>query len=408
MTKRSIVKQIVVSSAILVVSVGGYLGLTTVQEQPKKEPPPFNPPVVEVQTLATEDITMTVNSQGVVTPAIETQLVAAVGGTVKSVSPAFVSGAVFKQGDVLAIIDDSDYVVALKLAEAKLAASKARLAEEIAKAEAAERSWQVSGRDLNNAPELLVRKPFVAEVRANEQAAAAQLQQAQRNLERTKIKAPYDGMVKARSINVGQFVSAGTKVGEIFSTDYAEVRLPVTPEELSLIDLPKVGRNKEVGAQVKLEQHFGRTVLDWEAAIERTEGVVDQQNRMHFLVAKVSDPYGLESAKDAPLKAGSFVYATLQGKTVSDLFRLPRTALYGSDKVLILKKMEDGAEVLSFRNVDVVHADQSHVFVAGDLFEGDQVSLTPVNNPVEGMRVNAELITAPVLTKQQSAGLLQD
>ena len=81
-----------------------------------------------------------------VKPAIETLLVAEVSGVVKWVSPVFVSGAVFKKGEVLARIDDSDYKVVLSQAEATLAASKARLAEELARSEAEEKNWLRSGK----------------------------------------------------------------------------------------------------------------------------------------------------------------------------------------------------------------------------------------------------------------------
>ena len=389
MTNRPVARQIIISLSILLVCSGLLFGLTRLKGTPEKEQGVFNPPVVDIRTLTPEAVTLTINSQGVVKPAIETLLVAEVSGVVKTVSPVFVSGAVFSKGDVLASIDDSDYQVALRQAEASLAASKARLAEEVAKAEAEKKNWLRSGKKLNAAPDLLLRKPYVAEARANVKAASAQLDKAKRDLEKTIIKAPYDGMVKERLINIGQFLSTGKEAGTVFSVDYAEVRLPIKPSDLEFVDLPAVGRNKFKSVNVVLEQRLGRRVLSWDASVARTEGIVDQRSRMHFLVVKVTDPYGLKTPREAPLKSGSFVYAQLQGKTMENLFRLPRSALYGSGQVLVLDRSETGTETLRFRDVNLVYATQSDVFVSGEIAEGDQVCLTPLSNPVEGMQVKS-------------------
>ena len=136
--------------------------------------------------------------------------------------------------------------------------------------------------------------------------------------------------------------------------------------------------------------------------------VVDQQNRMHFLVVKVTDPYSLKSPREVPLKSGSFVHARLQGKTVGDLFRLPRTALYGSGQVLVLHRSGDGVETLRFRNVDIRYADQSDVFVSGDLIAGDQVCLTPLNSPIEGMQINSGVAKGAEVDKKQPISLSKD
>ncbi len=391
MTNKLIARQVIVSLAILVVCGGLFFGLTRLKGAPEKDGKVSQFPLVDTRELVSESVTLTINSQGVVRPAIETLLVAEVQGVVKTVSPVFASGAVFQKGESLATIDDSDYQVAVRQAEAGLAASKAKLAEEIARAEAEKKNWLRSGKALKDAPALLLRKPYVAEARANVKAASAQLEKARRDLDKTIIRAPYDGMVRERTINIGQYVSPGTAAGKVFSVDYAEVRLPIKPSDLEFVEFPAVGRNNFENVSVTLEQRLGRRAVSWQAGIARIEGIVDERSRMHFLVAQVADPYGLKEQREVPLKSGSFVYASLKGRTLENLYKLPRSALYGSGQILVLDNVETGKATLHFRDIQLVYASGSDIYVTGDLQAGERVCLTALSNPVEGMWVKTAL-----------------
>ncbi len=386
-------RQLRASLLILIASTVVFYALTQLKGRPEKEPEGEAIPLVESLRLTPESVTLTIRSQGVVKPATETHLVAEVSGLVTDVSPLFVSGAVFREGDILASIDRSDYDVALTQAEAALATSKARLAEEIAKSDAEKKNWQRSGKKLVDAPDLLLRKPFVAQARANVKAAKAQVAKVRRDLEKTVIKAPYAGMVIERSLNKGQFVVTGDAVGTVFSTDVAEIRLPLKPSDLEFIDLPGFGQTKSTAPVVQLEQQQGRVTLQRQGVIARAEGIVDERSRMHYLVAEIKDPYALETTGQPVLKVGSFVYATLQGKTLDNLYRIPRSALYGSGQVLIYKGNDGQNGHLWFRQVDIVYASEDDVFVTGNLMHGDRLCITAINNPVDGMKVRS--LSAP-------------
>ena len=337
--------------------------------------------------LTTESVQFSINSQGVVKPSIETTLVVQVSGVITDVSPVFAGGGVFQKGDVLIRIDDSDYRVALRQAEATLAASEARLTEEEARSSAEKKSWLRTGRKLEDAPELLLREPFVAEARAQVNAAGAQLDKAKRDLERTVIRAPYDGMVRDREVNLGQFLSTGAQVGTVFSVDTSEVRLPLKPADLAFIDLPAAGRDVSTDISVTLSQTLGGRQVNWNAWLARVEGTVDERSRMHYVVAKVSDPYALKPVSQSkpaePLKVGSFVTARIQGGEVPGLFRIPRRAVYADGKILVI----DEHNSLRYRQIRPVYADNEMVFVKEGLKEGERLCLTPLTNPVEGMKV---------------------
>lgn len=398
-------RQLILSLLILLVSAGLFWGLTQLKGNPEKEANPFSLPLVKLQELSPESVSLTVNSQGVVRPAIETRLVTEVAGVVKTVSPLFVSGAVFEKGALLATLDDSDYQVALSQAEAALAASQARLAEEQARSEAEKQNWLRSGKKLAQAPALLLRTPYVAEAQARVKAASAQLAKAQRDLAKTVIRAPYRGMVRERTMNIGQYLAPGNEIGRIFSIDYGEVRLPITPSDLGWLDRDGGGQPRAT-IRVTLEQQLGQKRQRWDGIITRAEGVVDERSRMHYLVARVDDPYGLEQSQTWPLKAGSFVYATLQGRTLDNLFRIPRSALYGSGQIMVARLLEPNRYSLHFRKVTQVYASGSDVFVTGDLQPGEQLSLTALGNPVEGMQVKTAVAadSRPVINLSNRQG----
>ncbi|MGB0360229.1 MAG: efflux RND transporter periplasmic adaptor subunit, partial [Endozoicomonas sp.] len=273
--------------------------------------------------------------------------------------------------------------------------------EENARSEAEQKSWLGSGKKLASAPALLLRIPYVAEARANVKAAEAQLRKAQRDLERTQIKAPYNGMVKERILNLGQFVLAGGQAGSIFSVDKAEVRLPVKSSDLAFLEIPTIDSR----APVLLTQQFGLQKMKWNAGLIRAEGIVDERSRMHYFVAEISDPYGLaHDGKQTPLKAGSFVQASIVGKSIDGLFRLPRNAIYSDGKVLII----DESNTVQFRPIKLIYTDSNAVYVQSvnsGLKSGDRVCLTPLSLPIEGMkvRIKDETPTADKTTSSDAA-----
>ena len=388
-------RQLFISLAVLALCSGIGFGLTSLVNPPEEEKKTATIPLVESRLLSTESVRFSINSQGIVHPSIETTLVAQVSGLITEVAPVFVSGGVFQKGDLLVRIDDSDYRVAVRQAEATLAASEARLTEEEARSKAEKQSWLRSGRKLDDAPELLLREPYVAEVRAQVKAAGAQLDKARRDLERTVIRAPYDGMVRERTVNIGQFLSTGAQLGMVFSVEFSEVRLPLRPADLAFIELPAAGRQVSSDIQVILSQSLGGRLVSWEAELARVEGTVDEKSRMHYVVVRVADPYALNSEANVssgnklasqnvePLKAGSFVTAHLQGEEVEGLFRIPRRAVYADGKILVV----DENNSLRYRQVQPVYADENMIYVAEGLVEGERLCLTPLTNPVEGMKV---------------------
>lgn len=383
---------------VLVISVPGLLiagALTTcsvlvaMRDAPEKQGEGPRPRLVATEVVAPTDARVTVTSQGTVTPRTETSLVSEVAGVVTSVSDAFVAGGFFRKGDVLLQIDPSDYEAALMRAEAELAAARATLAQEVARADQAKKDWDSLERS-GEPSALVLRRPYVEEARARVQAAEAEVAMARRDLERTTIRAPYDGLMREKAADVGQYVAVGTRLGAAFAVDYAEIRLPLSAGQRSRIELPPASADGTMaGPPVRLSTTTDGVELTWQARIVRSEGVVDPESRMVYLVAQIQDPYRRREGNarnPEPLEIGTFVSAEIQGRTLANVYPVPRAALTADDGLLYV----DAEDRLRIRAVDVLWGDRKSAYVRADLEPPVRVVTSALEAPVDGMAVRLE------------------
>lgn len=285
-----------------------------------------------VMPLKPIDYTVEIESQGIIATPIVTQLTPQVSGRVIEISPSFDNGAFFKKGDILLELDPTDYESAIISAEANLARAESALAQEQARADQALRNWQDIG--FTDPPnDLVLRKPQLKEAQANLSAQKAALDNAKRNLERTKIHAPFDGRVRSRSVGLGQAVGNGTKLGEIFSTEYAELRLPLSTRQLKFIDLKNINHTPVV-----LTDAINPSPdKQWNATILRTEGELDPTSRELFLIARINDPFNLkQSSHSGSLRINQPVSAKIKGNTLKNVVEIPRSAVSGENEIILV------------------------------------------------------------------------
>ncbi|WP_425529562.1 efflux RND transporter periplasmic adaptor subunit [Ferrimonas balearica] len=358
---------------ILVVFIIGAVALASLKKPPEKKAEAEALPIVEVMAIEKSAHQVQLRSYGVVQAKHRTQLVAEVSGRLVEIAPEFVRGEWVKKGDILARIEPADYQADLMQAEANLAQAQAQLQEEIARGKVAEREWQ--GVLDGIPPELGLRKPQLAKEQANVRSAQAGLARAQRNLERTVIRAPFDGLIVARNVDLGQYINISNQLGEVQGSDIAEIRLPVPPEDLEFLDSLN-------GAEVTLTQTLADRELSWLAKLVRSEGVVNDENRMVYLVAEVHDPYGMDDARPHPLKFGSFVNARIAGRYIDELVNLPRHAVR-NERVTVIK----ADNTVELRPVHVVRADLEQVYIQGGLEEGERISLSAMDSVDNGRKV---------------------
>jgi len=374
-SKRQIISPIVII-------LGGVLimmGLSSMKKPPAEKEKVDNTPIVAVETVTLSPMTLSVTSYGIVKPKYETELVAQVSGQVVELDKSFVRGEFVKKGQLLARIDPSDYEASLMDAQANLASAKAAFKIELAQGKVAETEWK---RIIDTSPtELSLRKPQLAQELARVKAAQASVMRAKRNLERTEIRAPYDAMLDSRKIGLGSFVSMGSPIGKLLGTDIAEVRLPVADNQLKF--LSNQGKNSPV---ILLGTFAGESVR-WQANIDRGEGVIDNSSRMSYLVAQINDPYRLKIQEDKneqvkPLRFGSYVNAQINGQNLASATLIPRH-LVVEGKVPTL----DHESKLHYVSINIVRQEGANVVVSKGLLEGDQLIVSALDYPIDGMKL---------------------
>ncbi|XOV86484.1 MAG: efflux RND transporter periplasmic adaptor subunit [Pseudomonadota bacterium] len=360
--------------AVIVVACAG-LAVWLVMQKPAPAQRRPEPPVLLVEALpvSLQTVNLSVRAQGTVTPRTETTIVSEVSGQIVEVSPAFVAGGFFKSGETLVRIDDRNYRADLKRAQAAVASARTIVTREQGLADYAAADWAKLQKSEPPTP-LALREPQLAEARANLQSALADLERKQGDLDRTIIRAPYNGMVREKRADLGQYVGAGSQLGVMFSVEVAEIRLPLPDRELPFLDL-------EQNPAVLIRASIGGTQFSWRGQIVRTEGVFDERSRVLYAVAEVLDPYNQTGDRwSYPLRIGTFVDVTIEGTQVQKVAVLPRTVLRQGNRVWTIgidHKLEP-------REVTVLRTDETSAYISHGLDEGDLVCLTMLENPLPG------------------------
>jgi RND family efflux transporter MFP subunit len=368
--------------AIVVTGLLGAFLLVTTRPDVETSPPEAPARLVRVIEVTPEKVQLRVTTHGAVAPRTESNLVPEVSGPIVWVSPSFTSGGFFEENAPLVRIDPRDYQVALELARANLARAESEL-ERAAKESS--RQQNLAQRDIASAARLDAAITEERVARAAVRQARANLEKAERDLERTEIRAPFTGRVRERTADVGQFVNRGTPMARLYATDFAEIRLPVSDDELAFLDLPLWYRDDGAnapGPPVELRASFAGAEHSWEGRVVRTEGEIDPKTRMVHVIARVEDPYG-RSGDRPPLAVGLFVEAQILGREAEGALRVPRAAMRGANQLLVA----DAEDRLRFRRVEVIRADRDQAVIRSGLEPGDRVIVSPVEAAVNGMKV---------------------
>ncbi len=376
---------------ISVVVLGSAIGVTwyLVRTPPQIARVQVAPPalLVEVAVAKREPITFFVKSQGTVSPRTRTSLKTEVSGQIIEVSDSFVTGGFFASGDMLARIDPRNYQTSVKRATASVTKAWNQVQLQSALANSELEQWeQLQVRKQNGSSNLnwSLRKPqsrLLAESQADLALARAELEKANGDLERTVIRAPYDGMISQKRADVGQYLNAGADLAGTFAVDFAEVRLPVTPADLKYLQLPRSNGGKPI--PVILETELGGRLHKWNANVVRTEGIFDTQSRVLYLVAQIADPYDMSASGQEILRIGTFVSAKVQGIDAGELFVIPRYSIQRGETLWVV----DENMKMFPRKLSIVRSDDQFSYVDGGLEDGEQYCLTPIDQPLPGMRV---------------------
>ena len=372
--------------AVTALAAATAINATLLSTRPQLDPSEPEPvaPAVRVMRVNPGSERMVVHAQGTVAPRTEAELVPEVSGNVLWISPKLVAGGYFEKGEPLLRIDDRDYRYAL--ARAAAAVDRAIAENEFATFEL-RRLLEMEASDFISPSDLETGMRAARVTEATLADARAALNQAELDLSRTEVLAPFTGLVRSERVDPGQFVNRGSAIAKLYAVDFVEVRLPIADRQLAYLDIPPMQRgelDESSAPEVLLSADFAGRHYRWRGAIVRTEAEIDMRSRMVNAVARVRTPGDAAGNPDyAPPPVGLFVEAEIQGRSAENVVVAPRSAIRNGNQVLIV----DDDDRLRFRTVGIARIYGDDAYIDGGLEKGERVCLTVLQAVIDGMRV---------------------
>jgi len=395
---RNKLKQVVLPMLILLIAALATTALKVSKPEAEEEKNEFPPLSVDVSPATLEKKPVSANFQGEVRAKTNIELVAQVTGKVVTVTDNFIEGGKFLAGETLLEIDSADYQVALKSAEASVASARVDLDMELASAETNARQWRdLQNKPLREANPLVLNKPQVDRATALLRAAEAELTAAQLNYDRTKISAPFDGRIMTKNAELGQFVSRGSSIGQVFSTESMEVRIPMTDLQISELGLtlgyaaPKLNNENTAlkFVNAKISADFGIRRQEWDGYLKNVDASIDNETRLLYATIVVENT----NQQSMPLAPGLFVDVELQSSATFSGLQVPRAALRNGNQVYVIKD-----DKLQIKPVSVIFTSSEWVILNDDkseksdnlLVNGEEVITSAVPGAHNGMRIKGK------------------
>ena len=307
-----------------------------------------------------------VKLNGVVEARTVTSIIPQVSGRVVDVSSSFRPGATVAKGEVLFVIDPTDYELAVDRTLAEIEIARSELARLEAEGAAERQVWESSYPD-RQIPELIARTPQIAAAKARMQSGEAARAAARLNLERTVVRAPSDARVLETRLDVGQVVSSNAAVGSMFSTDSLEISVPVSAEELQRIG-PLEGRS------VLITPPGGPAIA---GVVVRKAASLDERTRLGTIYIASEEP--------AALTLGEFVAVEVDGLATENAYRLPPAALTSRDQLWVV----DNGQLVE-RRVEILGR-ESDTLIVSAFDAADGVVAIPPADVRAGLPVEAVL-----------------
>lgn len=361
--------------------------LISSRQAPHKEVNKKDPGIlVEVLEAKKGNTNVIVKGTGTVESSQEVSIIPQVSGRIVLTAPDLVVGGFFEKDEILFLIEGTDYRLALERAISARAKAEYELAKIESQAQIARSEWERINKDNDTPPNpLVLYEPQLKSARAALSSASAQVEQARIDLERTKVKAPFNARVRSESIDNGQFVRSGSSVGVLAGTDTAEISVPLPLDQLRWLDIPRHGERQN-GADASVHLNLGRKMYTWHGHVVRSTGEVNPKSRMMNLIVEVQDPYGLKEKKDPSypaLAAGSFVDVHIIGRKLKDVFIIPRTALRDNSTVWVM----DNGNKLHIKKVVPMKMERDKVIISEGLTDGEMIVLTNISGAADGMKL---------------------
>lgn len=374
-----------VSLPAMVLIAGGLITLHLLGSGPQAKPMPKGKNVVLVETIPAlyGSYPTVINAMGVVKAAQTIELKPQVSGEITSISDELIPGGNFSKGNTLLQINPMDYQLLIRQQASLVAQAKNNIELEKGNQMVAQRELDLLGEQVSAFEKgLMLRQPQLHNLENELEVAQAQYEQAQLDLERTTILAPFNGMIQTRDVNIGTWVSSSSSLATLIGTDSYWVEVSVPEDQLQWISVPD--KDQKQGATVKIYNPSA-----WGEGNYRQGEVIqllpslESQGRMARLLIAVNDPMSIDSANaDKPqVLIDSFVRVAIEGVPVSHSLEISREFLRNGKELWVLKN--DGT--LDVRDVTIAFKNQENVLITAGIDEKEEVIVSSLSTPVPGM-----------------------
>ena len=380
---------------------------------------PIQPPREQYYTVNTELIKVADNRPiitlyGTVVSDRQVELRSLVSGLIEEVSPNLKAGALIEKDQVLLRVDDFEYQGAVFEAEANLSEAKARLIEaELAKEkqqksiENEKGQLEIARRELERAKKLFESGTLsqsgldqkqsqfnqqlekmqqlengleVADLKIEQQKTSIlraewKLEQAEKNVENTVLKAPFDSIVIEQNAEIGQTVGGSAVVATLYEQNSLEVRFTLSDTQFGRL-LSETGTLQ--GKELEIVWSGRQPEKIYPAIIERIGGEVVADRGGVDIYARI-----LLEGTEYFLKPGAFVQVRLPDKLFENSVFMPEAATYDASYVFV--KTDDSR--MQKRDITVLAYESDNVVVSGDLTEGEVLILTHIAEAGDGILV---------------------
>ena len=341
--------------------------------------------LVDVTTVRRGTFNPTIRAMGTVKPSQDVILSPRVSGQIAERSASFTPGGYVEEGQALLQIDPADYENVLQQRQSDLSQVVSDLNIEQGRQNVAEQDYQLLADTLSDENQALVlREPQLAAVQARVEAARAAVDQAQLNLQRTTIRAPFDAHILSRNVTRGSQVAPGDNLGRLVGLDTYWVETTVPLSKLRWIELPDAGQRNGSTAMIRNRAAW-REGEYRQGRVYKLVGALEDQTRMARVLVSVPDPhaYRSENASAPQLMIGSFVEVRIQAQALSDVIRLNRDYVRKDNTVWVM----DDENRLRIRDVDIAFRDADYAYITGGLEDQAQVVTTNLSTVVDGSRL---------------------
>jgi RND family efflux transporter MFP subunit len=376
--------SVAVSVMVLFIGVMGMTMLADLKTPPAEAKNGERPLRVETLEVEEEDIPVSITSYGEVKALNVVPIAPEVPGKIVKIHPRLEIGEIIPKGEVLFKIDPKDYITIRKTSRERLKILK--------------RSQELAKKEYERVRILFEKNSVVTQagVEAAERAmlSAADLtnqisqvlETAENNLERCEVRAPFDARIKSVSLEKGQYVIPGQNVMTLANDAVLEIHVPIDSRDArKWLRFNREEKNRKIAWFPAIEQveckiswtenNSGQT---WDGRLHRVVKFDDQTRTLMVAIRVDAESTKKKNSPSFPLVEGMFCSVKIPGRTLHNVFRLPRQAVSFENTVFIAV-----GNRLKTMPVKVARVEGENTYVAGGLNTGDMVITTRLIDPLE-------------------------